>query len=160
VIARLPSPPFRTAIQGFSVALGFLSALLALPILVVLGGSPWLALLPLGASLALALGAPGFGAPLYRLWNRMAALFSIRAGRWVTYVLYFVVMTPVGWVGPRAMLGRTTRSSPWAAISREGPLPSARGATWAIVLVPFLWLLSAFEGRQDQAGSEDVYTLY
>lgn len=181
----LPHRPDREALLGFTLALALMAGA-ALTGAGILSGILGTGLsFTLGAVTAAAIAGLGHQreriADLgYRAWNRLAMAYAAFARRVVTAIWFWTVLTVVSRTGARRL---RLEGSPWiprgtqAASEYEGqggaPSQTARlgmreysrwavasGRSWALVLVPLLFVLRALEARDPKAPPADMYTLY
>lgn len=184
----LPRPADHESLLGFLVCVSLGSGT-ALAILTwVTGGLNIIGALVIGTALGVGVLLGGVArerivSRLYHFWNRAARAYGRKASRVVTAVWYWTLFTALAVAGERGSL--QLGHSPWL---KRGTLPasayahSAGGPTsgngqgpyqdfarwairskryWALVLIPFFWLLRSFEtGKASGTGSSTIYTLY
>jgi hypothetical protein len=182
----LPYRPDREALLGFTLSVALVAgAMLTGAGLLsgVLGTGPSLIL---GALAAVAIALFGhlrerFVDLGYRAWNRLAKAYAGFALRAVTAIWYWTVLTVVSRTGARTL---RLEGTPWlprgtqepseyqgqggASLSREARprvgefsrWAVASGRSWALVLLPLLFVLRALEARDPKAPPADMYTLY
>ncbi len=184
---QLPSPPPRTALLSFGIAISLMSGLL-------LGMAAWLLGLRLwlGGGLASALLAVAVSslyvdlvrAP-YRWWNKLARRFADAATVYLAGVCYFIIFAAAGRARSNLCLERPRRGqSLWACRESLDPAAYAQqdnsagklsarnwmadyccwsyrsGNLWAICLLPFLVLLGTLSSDREGQLPPDIYTLY
>jgi hypothetical protein len=185
----LPFPPRRAWVLAFWLALtGVMIAVVDVLVTVLL--SPEWAVIATMAVLGMsALGAlrPGRLVRIYAAWNSLATLFARAASLYVRGLMFFVVIAAAGRSGSSVQLTRPrSAGSLWIPRTAPGPhsyrhqhLARASRATprgwmgaylqwcrdsgniWAVCLLPFWLLISAFGVRHgpDRVPTH-TYTLY
>jgi hypothetical protein len=182
----LPYRPDREALLGFTLAMALVAGA-AVTLLALLSGllgagaSFGLAALAAGTIALAGHRWERLADYAYRVWNRVAKGYAEFARRAVTAIWYWTVLTAVSKSGARKLeLG----GSPWLArgtqaastyVGQGGDELSgdarpglgeysrwarSTGRTWALVLLPLLFVLRALESRDPKAPPSDMYTLY
>ncbi len=182
----LPEPPRAAHLRSFWLALSMIVGMSTAICLYVLAVPHSLAIS--SVTVLLFLGANAFGTdwirPFYTFWNRGARLVARVTGRLLMGICFFIAFGAVGLAGAR--YSRKLPTSPLSGWTRRGPqtgkensAPSARrgineaawlrayvrwarrsGNLWAIVLIPFLSLLSLLAKDEDDTLPTNIYTLF
>ena len=182
----LPEPPRAAHLRSFWFALSAIFGMSTASCLHVLSVPHSLAIS--AATALLLVGAGIFGAdwirPFYTVWNRGARLVARVTSGLLIGICFFIAFGAVGLAGarysrklPTSALSGWTRRGP--QIGNENIAPCARtgikkaewlcayvcwacrsGNLWAIVLIPFLSLLSLLAKDEDETFPTNVYTLF
>jgi len=118
---------------------------------------------------------------LYHAWNkRIARPLGKIATEILLRICLLIVFVAVGRAGSRFRFSEAANSSAWLAARHGSPPVGERlslrkrptwarsyvawavqsGNAWAIVLIPFLWLLRMFAVEQQHATQANIYTLF
>ena len=175
---RLPEPPRRAHLRAFWLAV---SAMLGA---IGAAAASWWSVphpvaVPVTASIILAAAgvmATNAVRPVYRLWNALSRRAARAARPVVAALCYFVIFVIVGMGGTKLERGRSTAStSKWVKRSAgphdrraageswtAGYIGWARhtGNVWALVLLPFLIVLSMLTEDDTVALPVHIYTLF
>ena len=183
----LPHRPDREDLLGFWIAISLVAGLLLGFLTLLASGAtgwmgPLMGVLTTGVLLLVGLRRERGIDRVYGRWNRWARAYSRRARRWITAVLYWTVVAVAARAGAR---GLALEGSPWLqrgtlpqwgypgqgggadidAPERREPQGSVHwmirsGRSWAIGLLPFLWILRALDVKAQRSVASDTYTLY
>jgi len=143
---------------------------------------PWaFGLLAMIACGLLVMANEGLVRRFYHAWNRrIARPLGKFATKIVLKLCLGIVFVVVGRAGSRFRFSDTASSSEWLAVQHAALPASERlrlqkrprwirsyvswavqsGNGWAVVLVPFLWLLRMFAVEQQQGTHANIYTLF
>ncbi len=184
----IPLHPRRAWLQGFWIVMCVMNGLLIGVLLALQWGAMWMTMGVLAGALLSSIGflVPTVIRGPYRLWFRVTDFYFRIVRLAVKAVCYFVVFVVVGctkssllferptamatiWV-PRCTLPVTNypheyegetggaKPRPWVSVYLSWARSSGNG--WAIVLLPFLLLLSVLEPEQERFFPAGIYTLF
>lgn len=184
----LPRHPNLTWTLAFWLAAVMLLAIAAGVAVALLVSPAWLPAVAAAAAAAAAAGPllPHFAERAYRRWNALAEGYAAFARAVVLHACYFVLITgtsragsrfapgPAGDLGsswvpksspgiethrrPSDTDGVSSRVAPW--IVRYVSWSRRSGNAWAVCLLPFVLLLTAFDVHEEEEPPARLYTLY